>query len=258
MGMRRELDHAELRELLGAFALDAVDGDERDAVERHLAECRPCRTEVAEHREVAALMASGWVPAPEGVWDSIAAVLEETPPAMRLPSVPPPVVSLDEERERRRAGWPRPLRIAAAVGAAAAIVIVTLLGVKIVDTSEKVNDLVPGDNLERVAAAAAQRPDARTVALRSSDGRAPAEAVLLPDGTGYLVRNELPALPANRTYQLWAVVGSNKISIGVLGSKPGPAAFHAPPDAAALAITNEVSGGVVVSYEQPTAVGTVA
>ena len=70
--MSRDLNHAELRELLGAFALDAVDNEEREAVERHLAECRPCRAEVAEHREVAAVMAAGWAPAPDGVWDRIA------------------------------------------------------------------------------------------------------------------------------------------------------------------------------------------
>jgi hypothetical protein len=34
-------------------------------------------------------------------------------------------------------------------------------------------------------------------------------------------------------------------------------AFHAPGDLSALAITNEVSGGVVASVQQPTVVGTV-
>ena len=77
------MSHGEIKELLGAYALDAVDDDEREAVDRHLEGCVPCQTEVAEHREVASLMAVGWVPAPEGIWDRIAASLEETPPAMR-------------------------------------------------------------------------------------------------------------------------------------------------------------------------------
>jgi hypothetical protein len=255
--MGRELNHSELRDLLGAFALDAVDDDERQAVERHLVECRPCRVEVSEHREVAGLMASGWAPAPEGVWQRIASALEEAPPAMRLPQV----VSLDAERGRRRPSRGGPFRIAVAVGAAAAVAVVALLGVKIIDTSERVNELAAapqGDSLARAAEAAARRPDARMVALRSADGRAAAEAVLLEDGTGYLVRNELPALPSGRTYQLWAVVGTSKISVGVLGSTPGPAAFHTSGDVSALAITNEVGGGVVVSKEEPTAIGTVA
>ncbi len=254
--MGRELNHNELRELLGAFALDAVDDDERQAVERHLVECRPCRVEMSEHREVAGLMASGWAPAPEGVWQKIASALEEAPPAMRLPQV----VSLDAERERRRSSRAGPLRVAVAVSAAAAVAVVAFLGVKIIDTSERVNELAAPqrDPLARAAEDASRQPDARAVSLRTSDGRAAAEAVLLQDGTGYLVRNDLPPLPAGRTYQLWAVVGNNKVSVGVLGPRPGPAAFHTSGDVSALAITNEVAGGVIVSQEQPAALGTVA
>ncbi|MGH9223582.1 MAG: zf-HC2 domain-containing protein, partial [Acidimicrobiales bacterium] len=77
--MGRELSHFDVRELLGAYALDAVDGDEAAAVERHLEDCRICRTEVSEHREVASRLAAGWVPAPDGVWDRIASSLEESP-----------------------------------------------------------------------------------------------------------------------------------------------------------------------------------
>ena len=254
--MGRDLNHAELRELLGAFALDAVDDDEREVVERHLAECRPCRIEVAEHREVAALMASTWAPAPDGVWDRIAGALEESPPAMRIPTV----VSLDDERERRRARRSAPFRVVAAIGAVAAVALVALLGVKIIDTSNKVDQLAgpSADALIRAADAAAHQPNARTVALRSGDGQGSADAVVLPDGTGYVVRTDLPTLSSDRTYQLWAVVGVSKISVGVLGPDPGPAAFHAPSDLSALAITNEAAGGVVVSQQQPTVVGTLA
>ena len=82
--MGRELNHTEVRELLGAYALDAVDEDEREAVERHLDDCQPCRAEVKDHREVAAMMAAGWSPAPEGVWDRIAGALEENPPTLAV------------------------------------------------------------------------------------------------------------------------------------------------------------------------------
>jgi anti-sigma factor RsiW len=73
-------------DLLGAYALDAVDDDERQAIERHLDNCAQCRREVAEHREVAGMLASGWLPAPEGLWDRIAGSLEEPPPPLRMPS----------------------------------------------------------------------------------------------------------------------------------------------------------------------------
>ncbi|MGH2872076.1 MAG: zf-HC2 domain-containing protein, partial [Solirubrobacteraceae bacterium] len=52
--MGRQLDHHEIEELLGAYALDAVDPDERAAVDSHLAECLRCRAEVDRHRQIAA------------------------------------------------------------------------------------------------------------------------------------------------------------------------------------------------------------
>jgi hypothetical protein len=122
---------------------------------------------------------------------------------------------------------------------------------------EMAAQLADGD-VGRVAAAAARRTDARLVSLRSSDGRHTADAVLLPDGAGYLVKTDLPRLTSDRTYQLWAVVGASKISVGVLGPSPGSLAFHAPANLSALAITEEDAGGVVASVQQPAVVGVVA
>jgi anti-sigma factor RsiW len=253
--MGRELTHEEVQDLLGAYALDAVDGDDRHAVERHLEGCTPCRTEVADHREVAGLLAAGWVPAPEGVWDRIASALEESPPSMQPP------VPLGAARERRRERSRGPVRAAVAVAAAVAIGAVAFLGVKVIDTNEQVDNVaqqLTGEDLTRVAEAAARRPDARQVALRSADRRLAAEAVLLPDGTGYLVKSNLPSLSPDRTYQLWAVMGGAKISVGVLGTSAGPVAFHASGEVSALAITEEVAGGVIASVKDPTVLGTVA
>lgn len=254
--MGRALDHPEVLDLLGAYALHAVDDDEKAAVEAHLESCTPCRREVAEHQEVAAFLASGWLPAPEGLWDRIASSLEESPPPMRMP----PVVSLDDERRRRRP-WATATRAAAAAGVAASVVLIGLVGVKVVSTSDQVDRVATalhGEELAQAATAAAARPDARTVAMRSPDGIHSAEAVILSDGTGYLMKTNLPTLPPERTYQLWAVVGANKISVGVLGRTPGPAAFRAAADVSAFAITEEVAGGVVVSQKQPSVVGTLA
>ena len=78
--MERELTHDEVAELLGAYALDAVEGDERDAVDRHLNECPRCRAEVADHRTVASFLGSAGGRAPDGLWDRIAGTLEEAPP----------------------------------------------------------------------------------------------------------------------------------------------------------------------------------
>lgn len=258
--MGRELSHAEVRDLLGAFAVDAVDGDEHDAVERHLETCPPCRAEVAEHREVVALMAAAWTPAPDGLWDKIASSLEENPPAMR------PVVPLAAERAARRGGWGGGLRGlsglgrgVAAVGVAASVAVMGVLAVNVINTGNRVDKIgsqLSGDALVRAANAAASRDDARHFTLTSTDGKLSTDGVLLPDGTGFLTRTNLPALSVDRTYQLWAVVGTSKISVGVLGSSPGPVAFHTSGGVSALAITDEVVGGVVASQQTPTVIGT--
>src|SRR3954449_3338683 len=107
--MGRELTHADIEELLGAYALDAVDGDEQEAIEVHLRECPRCRAEVADHREVAALLAHGGQPAPDGIWDRIVDSLEEAPPRLNLAPVAPLA-------RRRGVGT----RLAAAVAAVAA------------------------------------------------------------------------------------------------------------------------------------------
>ena len=87
------MTHVEIEELLGAYALDAVDEDERREVEEHLATCPRCRGEVAAHREVAAMLgnATGEGPAvaPENLWDRIAASLQEEPPALASVVQPP-------------------------------------------------------------------------------------------------------------------------------------------------------------------------
>src|SRR5687768_10822196 len=83
-------NHGEIQELLGAYALDAVDAAESDAIELHLRDCPRCRAEVEEHREVAAMLAHTGTSAPSGVWDRIVASLDgaEEAPAMRLSVTP--------------------------------------------------------------------------------------------------------------------------------------------------------------------------
>jgi hypothetical protein len=235
--MDRELSHEELQELTGAYALDAVEPDEREAIELHLLECPRCRSEVAEYREVAAFLAHNGHTAPEGLWDRIAGALEEAPPPLDLA----PVVPLPQPR--RAAG----LRIVAAVAAAAAVV-AAFLGVKVVDLDNKLDRIESQDALERAAFDAQQDSRRRTIELADADGNERAELVLLPDGQGYLVSDRLDRLAPDRTWQLWAIVDNEAISMGVLGSDPGIAAFQAVGEPSAFALSNEARGGAT----QPT------
>jgi anti-sigma factor RsiW len=74
------MTHDPIEELLGAYALHAIDDDERAMVEAHLATCPRCRAEVDSHREVAAHLALTGAPAPDGLWERIAGAIESEPP----------------------------------------------------------------------------------------------------------------------------------------------------------------------------------
>ena len=74
--MSGSMSHREADELLGAYALDAVDAAERAEVEAHLASCPRCRAELDELRQVAAAVGTAVVRPPEGLWSQIAGALE--------------------------------------------------------------------------------------------------------------------------------------------------------------------------------------
>ncbi len=82
--MASRVTHPEIEELLGAYALDAVDPAETEVIELHLRGCPSCVAEVVSHREVAASMVQPGAAAPDNVWHRLAAELEEPPPALDL------------------------------------------------------------------------------------------------------------------------------------------------------------------------------
>ena len=107
LGEPRNGDAMDVHELTAAYALDALDADERERYEEHLASCEECREELAALGETAAALAWG-VESPE------------PPPALR---------GADPRRGRapsartssRCASAPRVFRTTAAVAAVAAV-----------------------------------------------------------------------------------------------------------------------------------------
>lgn len=253
--MNHGMNHNEIQELLGAYALDAVDPAESEAVERHLHECPRCRAEVESHRETAAMLAHVGATAPEGLWDRIAANLEEAPPALRLTAMPesPTPGHPGPAARRAAARWAGTNRVLAGLVAAAAVVI-AVLGLKVAQIDERTRGLPPSDQLalEDAARVAAVDPDAQKVHLVSSDGQHRAEVVVV-DGRGYLVHHTLPPLDPDRTYQLWGQAGDVTVSLGVLGHSPKVTAFEVIDGVQALAMTAERAPGVV-SSNQPAVV----
>jgi hypothetical protein len=248
--MGRELSHDDVAALLGAYALDALEPAELQAVDRHVHSCPSCLAEVAQHREVAGLLTPGWGAPPPGVWDKIAASLEDAPPPLDLA----PVLAMKPGESRRVTAKRQPSRRTIGVGIAAmvAVAAAAVFGFLGLRGGE---DGPYGKQLGRSVEAALAAPGARRVDMLSPDGFRTAKAVVLPDGTGYVVETNLPALPNDRTYQLWAVVGSAKVSVGVLGSQPKVVPFKMDGPVSALAITEETAGGVVSSRADPVVLG---
>ena len=237
-------------ELLGAYALDAVSDHERDRVEQYLLVSPKARAEVREHREVATMLAWTGSMAPEGLWDRISARLEEQapPPSGELAAVLSLAAARDmastvglpggaRSRSRRRS-ISRTLGAWAAASAAAATVAVLVVTVM-------QRDGVGRSPLESAAKAALSDSASATATLIDQDGTVGGQAVIDRDGHGYLIASGLPSLPMDHTYQLWGVIGSKAISLGVLGHHPGIATFSADGAITQLVVTDEVGGGVI-------------
>jgi anti-sigma factor RsiW len=236
--------HDEIQELLGAYALDAVDADEAAAVEDHLRECPRCRAEVAEHRETAAFLAHAGADAPADLWGRIAGAIDAEP----APVVPlAPKLGPGGTWTRRRASrWPAAVAL---VGAAAAIVIGVLV-VQVRDQDRRIDDLAASSFTQ-----AMNQDGARVVHLDADGSEIP--VVLTTDGKAYLEASALPKLANDRTYQLWGATGADLVSVAVLGRDPDVVVFDAA-GYSALAITEERAPGVVRSQNQPVASGELA
>ena len=243
--------HAEMQDLVAAYALDAVDDDEREAAEQHLATCPRCRAELAAHQETAALLAFSGGQAPDEVWDRIAEAAAEPGGGG---SGARPVLSFVSGGRRRVAYW-----AGAALGTAAAAA-VAVLGISVAHQSQRLDDLAAASGSQaalRQAVAAALQPGARNRPLESPDGTVVADVVLTARGTGYVIADRFRNLPDDRTYQLWAIVGGTPVSLGLLGPEPTVLVFRAVPRATVLAVTAERAGGAVRPTGAPVAAASI-
>jgi hypothetical protein len=87
-----------------------------------------------------------------------------------------------------------------------------------------------------------------------STGQVAMTLAIQPDGTSLADAVDLPSLPGDQTYQLWAVVGDEIVSVGLLGHDPVDVPLRIEGEPSVLALTVEVAGGVAVSQAQPVAV----
>ncbi|MBF6555810.1 MAG: anti-sigma factor [Acidimicrobiales bacterium] len=284
-----EPSHDEIRDLLGAYALDAVDPETAAMVEHHLEGCLRCSTEVAQHHEVAGLLANSGGASPATLWDGIASQLDgSTPPSWgrlsaRLetgadrtddltggreyaaagagaadgaPDGAANVIPITKDRRRGRwVAW-----TASAVAGAAAVVAV-LLGAQVHHLDRQVAALqAPLSGAEQNALKAPSTKRVQLTAHPSTGTPVDVMVVLTKSGAGFVQAGQLSRLPTDQTYQLWGVVGQKTISLGLLGARPTVVAFSVAGSAAvsAFAITAEHAGGVVQSSNQPVVAGQVS
>ncbi|MBM3660200.1 MAG: hypothetical protein FJW95_11975 [Actinobacteria bacterium] len=284
--MARALTPGELTELLGAYALDAVDGDERAQVEAWLARSPAARRDADELIETASLLAESAEAPSVDLWSRIESHLGDPVdegaadggapvPMLRFggegrEGAGAQVVDLAARRDattpaaspRRRRPW---LGIAAALALVIAVSVGVFAGTRIADQDQRIDQLAVGMEkraMERAALAATMEPGSRTAELAAGDGAMMAKVVVSPEGRGYFMTDAMPELPRGRTYQLWAVMGdapgSAIVSAGVMGREPGVMAFTTDAGVTRFVVTEEEAPGVARSVQPALISGTLA
>ena len=258
--MGRELMPEELRELLAAYALDAVtDPEELAALEAFLARDEQARQELADLRETASFLAYVDEEAPASLWERIESSLGARPPRLTLRLPTPDSVVSSPGRRRGVAQW---WRAAAAVAAAAALGVIVYQQVEVSDQAGRIDHLaasVADRGLAQAARAAAMDSRSHALMLVSRDQTMRAKTVMMPDGTGYLMENDLPPLTRTHTYQMWAITGDplrpTYVSLGILGRDPDVSAFRADGPVLGFAVTVEEMPGVTAPHLVPVVEG---
>lgn len=248
---------------LAAYALDALNDAERQAVDDHLSRCYACRAELAGHHETLSVLAGDETP-PAAVWQRIAVGIgaDDLPdphgegPSTGTASAPveavdvesetrsgpdvadagpevPPVTSLAEARQRRpsRIRW-----LAAAGSLSAAAAAGAVFGFAMGNSDD---DGGGGADISALADQASEQ----LATLQGSGGQPVARVVADEDGA-YIVLEGLQNLPEGQAYQLWSLTGPQPVSLGMLGRDgTNTVAFRLPPTITNLAISVAPTSG---------------
>lgn len=216
-----------LHDLTPAYALDALDHDERAEYERHLASCDACRSELATMRETATALAYA-VQSPEPPAELRARIVEQAR-AERGNVVP--------FRPRRR------LTYALGAAAAAAACVALALGVWGSSLSDELER-------ERSIVAILGDPEARSVPISGGKGR----VVVTDTGEAALVVAGLAAAPSGKTYEIWVIEGDRPRPAGLFDGSEARDVVRLTrpvPPRAVVAVTVERAGGVDAPTTRP-------
>lgn len=245
------MNHEEAQELLGAYALNAVDEPERVDLERHVDECVRCSSELDALRGVTSAMGNVSEPAPSRVWQRISEHLYDdvesgaTPPFRALESLPAVLTPITARRD----ALSHRSRVVVGVFSAAAAVLVAVLSFSLVEANNHVSHLRSAlDVATRGAVVAAEAAPGHVNVTLSNSHVANVATFVLSHGHGYLVSSNMSALPTDQTYQLWGIFNGKPISIGLMGAKPTDVQFTVASAVtpSELAVTIEPAGGATI------------
>ncbi len=223
-----------IHDLTAAYALDALDGDERDRYETHLATCTPCREELQSFWRVSGSLAhaAGGPPPPPALRSRILAEARRDRPDNVVPL-------------RRRLALPAVASLAAV--AAVAAIGLGLWGASLANELDDVRGQLSGN---REALAIVSDPGARHVALSGADGR----VVIASTGRAALVVSNLDRAPAGKTYEIWVIEDGTAQPAGLFDGADTRTVIPVTrpvPDDAVVAVTLENEGGADVPTGSP-------
>jgi anti-sigma-K factor RskA len=189
-----------LHDLAAAYALDALEADERTAFEAHLADCAACRTEVDAFSDTAAELANlTEVTPPPSLKASLMAEIRDAPPSQATPTRPIAANPISEGPAAISPATPPAVGhpwIRAWFGLVAVLALITLgAGVFVVKpwvsprTQITAADVLTAGDAVR----ATERVGDATVTLVRSNQL----------GRAVLVTTAMPAAPPDRVYQAW-------------------------------------------------------
>ena len=234
-------DHQDLRDLLPAYALGALDPDEQRAVEAHLSTCESCQQELERCQELSSglLLAAPPVAPPSRLRQGLQAQLAAGRAPRRAPARPTGL-------------WPRVGGWALGLAAIALIVLNVLTYQQLQALQTQQSTLAQQLDVSQTALALISQPGSRTLPVSGDSGGGGSFIVGQASTTGVLFAQGLTVLQPSQTYQIWLIDADGKpVSAGLFRLEPGQRfvtllilSDRPITDFAGLGVTIEPLGGV--------------
>jgi anti-sigma-K factor RskA len=229
------LQRSELHTVTGVYALDAVEGAEKERFSKHARRCQSCAAEVRGMRTAAARLAMATARQPP------ARMREHVMSAVDRTRQVPPIASERRTRPDRGRSWRLRLSVAAA---AAGVAAAAVFGVTDAVTQHRLD---AAQARSHALAAVLAAPDAHLETGVSATGGTVTAVASRQRGEMVVSTSGLPPLPAAKVYQVWLMGPPSTRSAGLL---PSPQAGRTQPVLASgvkpadrVGITVEPAGG---------------